>query len=101
MKKIRPLGDRVLVERDKSDEKTPGGLHIPEAAREQMCRGVVLEVGPGRVSESGKRIEPSVKKGDKVVFGRYAGQEAGQRYEPSSDRLLLREDDILGVVEED
>lgn len=97
-KNVRPLGDRVLVKRDKGDEMTPGGLHIPEAAREQMCRGVVIEVGPGRVSDMGVRIEPTVKKGDRVIFSRYAGQEHGQRYEPTSDHVMLREDDIFGVI---
>lgn len=100
MKKVRPLGDRVIVKRDQSDEKTAGGLHIPESARSQEARGVVVEVGPGRFLENGMRVEPQVKKGDRVIFSKYAGQEHGQRYEPSSEHIILREDDLIGVIED-
>lgn len=98
-KMVRPLGDRVIVKRDKGDEKTAGGLYIPEAAQEQMCRGEVIAVGPGRVTSQGVRVEPSVKRGDRVLFSRYAGQERGQRFDRSeSDQIILREDDILAVL---
>lgn len=99
MSKVRPLGDRVLVRREKPAEKI-GLIHVPENAQEKTQRGVVLAVGPGRVLDSGRVVEMSVKKGDKIVFSRYAGQEGGGVWDRStSDHLVLREDDILGIEE--
>lgn len=90
--KIRPLADRVLVKRVEQEEKTQGGIYIPDTAKEKSQRGEVLAVGPGRLAE-GKFIPVSVSVGDTVVFGKYAGTDAGENH------LILREDDIFGVVE--
>lgn len=91
--KIQPLGDRVVVKPFEGDETTPGGIIIPDTAREKSLRGEVVAVGPGRLSKKGQRIAPAVKKGDKVVYDRYAGDKieiAGVEY------LVLREEEILG-----
>jgi chaperonin GroES len=93
--KIRPLQDRVIVKRIAEEEKTKGGIIIPDTAKEKPIEGEVLAVGPGKI-EDGKRIEPSVKAGDRILFGKYAGTEVKLDGE---DRLILREDDILGVIE--
>lgn len=96
MKSIRPLHDRVLVERDKSEKKTASGLlHIPDSAQEKMLTGTVLATGPGRHLASGHFVEISVKRGDRVLFARYAGQEDRS----DSDRIMLRDEEILGVFE--
>ncbi|GIW45727.1 MAG: 10 kDa chaperonin [Candidatus Binatia bacterium] len=94
--KIRPLQDRVVVERIEEEEKTKGGIIIPDTAKEKPQQGKVVAVGPGRVDEKGNRVPPGVKPGDRVLFGKYAGSEIeidGQQY------LIMREDDILGVIE--
>jgi len=93
--KIRPLQDRVIVKRVAEEEKTKGGIIIPDTAKEKPIEGEVIAVGPGKL-EDGKRIEPSVKAGDRILFGKYAGTEVKLDGE---DRLILREDDILGVIE--
>lgn len=94
-KKFKPLFDRVLVERlDSADEKTAGGIIIPDAAKEKAQIGKVLAVGPGRITNDGKVIPCSVKVGDKVFFGKYAGTEAEQNL------LVIREDEILGIIED-
>jgi chaperonin GroES len=93
---IRPLFDRVLIERTVEPSQTVSGLFLPETAKEKPFEGVIVVVGNGRVSEKGEIKPLTVKVGDKVLFGKYAGTEvklAGQ------DRLILREDDILGVIE--
>ena len=92
LKKVRPINDRVLIKRDKVEEKSPGGIYIPTQAQEKTQTGVVLAVGPGRIDERGKRIEPQVKTDDKVLFSKYAGQDA------ESDHVIVREDDIIGVI---
>ena len=94
-KKLKPLHDRVLVKRlDSGDEKTAGGIIIPDAAKEKAQIGLVLAVGPGKTTAEGKVIPCSVKAGDHVFFGKYAGTEAEQ------DLLIIREDEILGIVEQ-
>jgi chaperonin GroES len=93
--KFRPLHDRVVVRRIEEDERTKGGIIIPDTAKEKPIEGEVIAVGPGKV-EDGKRIEPSVKAGDRVLFGKYAGTEVKLDGE---EHLILREDDILGVIE--
>lgn len=105
MSHIRPLGDRVLVRRFKEEDKSPGGIIIPDVARKKPDEGEVLAVGPGKVHEhTGRRIEPHVKVGDRVLFLKYAGNEALSRdsergRSPEGETIILREDDILGVVE--
>lgn len=94
-KTLRPLYDRVLVERiEYSEEKTAGGIFIPDAAKEKAQAGRVIAVGSGRVTPEGKTITCQVKEGDKVFFGKYAGTEAG------TNQLVIREDEILGIIED-
>jgi chaperonin GroES len=93
--KIRPLQDRIIVKRVAEEEKTKGGIYIPDTAKEKPIEGEVIAVGPGKL-EDGKRIEPGVKSGDRVLFGKYAGTEVKLDGE---EHLILREDDILGVLE--
>jgi chaperonin GroES len=94
--KIRPLGDRILVKRIKEEEKTKGGIIIPDTAKEKPQEGKVVAVGKGKVTEEGKLLVPDVKAGDKILFGKYAGSEVKLEGE---EHLILREDDILGVLE--
>jgi chaperonin GroES len=94
--KIRPLGDRILVKRIKEEEKTKGGIIIPDTAKEKPQEGKVVAVGKGKVTEDGKLIAPEVKVGDKVLFGKYSGSEIKLEDE---EHLILREDDILGIIE--
>ena len=94
--KIRPLGDKVLVERVEAEAKTAGGIVLPDTAKEKPQRGKVIAVGPGKLLDSGKRGEMGVKKGDEVFYGKYSGTEIkidGTEY------LIMRVDDILGVLE--
>ena len=93
---IRPLHDRIIVERLEEETKTAGGLIIPDTAKEKPQQGKVIAVGKGKKTEDGKVLPLDVKVGDKVLFGKYAGTEIkieGQEF------LMMREDDILGVVE--
>jgi len=93
--KLQPLGDRVLVEREESEERTAGGIVLPDKARDKSKRGKVLSVGNGKLNKDGKRIPPTVKPGDRVLFSGYSGEEIkidGQ------EMLLVREDDILAVI---
>jgi chaperonin GroES len=93
---FRPLGDRVLVKRVEEEEKTKGGIIIPDTAKEKPQEGEVLAVGPGARDETGKRIEPDVKVGDRILFGKWSGTEV--RID-GSDLLIMKESDILGVVD--
>jgi chaperonin GroES len=94
--KIRPLNDRVLVIGIAEKEKTTGGIIIPDTAKEKPQEGKVVAVGHGKWDENGKRIPPEVKKGDRVLFGKYAGNEIKI---DGVEHLIMREDDILGIVE--
>jgi chaperonin GroES len=94
--KIRPLGDRILVKRIKEEEKTKGGIIIPDTAKEKPQEGKVVAVGKGKVTEEGKLIAPDVRAGDRILFGKYSGSEVKLEGE---EHLILREDDILGVLE--
>src|SRR4026207_364079 len=93
--KIRPLHDRVIVKRIEEEEKTKGGIIIPDTAKEKPQEGKVVAVGPGKY-EDGKLIPLGVKMGDKILFGKYSGTEIKLDGE---EHLIMREDDILGVVE--
>jgi chaperonin GroES len=93
--KIRPLHDRVIIRRLDEEEKTKGGLIIPDTAKEKPQEGTVIAVGPGK-QEDGKVIAMDVKAGDKILFGKYSGTEIKLDGE---EHLILREDDILGVIE--
>lgn len=95
--KIRPLQDRVLVKRlDEAEEKTRGGIIIPDTAKEKPQHGKVVAVGKGKTADDGKVITMDVKVGDKILFGKYAGSEIKLDGE---EHLIMREEDILGVVE--
>ena len=93
---FRPLHDRVVVRRVESEEKTAGGIIIPDTAKEKPSEGVIVAVGPGARDESGKHIAPDVKEGDKVLFGKWSGTEVtidGQ------ELIIMKESDIMGVIE--
>jgi len=94
--KIRPLQDRVIVRRIEEEEKTKGGIIIPDTAKEKPMEGKVIAVGKGKVLEDGKIHPLDVKAGDRVLFGKYAGTEVKIDGE---EHLIMREDDILGVIE--
>ena len=94
--KIKPLQDRVVVRRIKEDEKTKGGLYIPDTAKEKPVEGTVVAVGNGKVLEDGTLRKLDIKTGDRVLFGKYSGTEVKIEGE---EHLILREDDILGVIE--
>jgi len=94
--KIKPLGDRVLVRRLEEEEVVKGGIIVPDTAKEKPQRGEVIAVGPGARNDRGEIVPMNVKKGDKVLFGKYAGSEVKIGDE---DYLIMREDDILGIIE--
>ena len=92
---IRPLGDKVLLQRAEAEEKTAGGILLPESAKDKPKEGKIVAVGEGRVLDNGERQALNVKVGDRVLFSSYAGTEvkyAGEEY------LIMREDDILGII---
>jgi len=93
---IRPLQDRIIVKRIQEEEKTAGGIIIPDTAKEKPQEGKVVAVGKGKVADDGKVIALDLKKGDRILFGKYAGSEVkidGTEY------LIMREEDVLGVLE--
>ncbi|OPZ06859.1 MAG: 10 kDa chaperonin [candidate division BRC1 bacterium ADurb.BinA292] len=94
--KIRPLQDRILVKRVEEEERTKGGIIIPDTAKEKPQMGQVIAAGNGKRTEDGKVIPMDVKKGDKVLFSKYSGTEVKVEGE---ELLIMREDDILGIVE--
>jgi chaperonin GroES len=94
--KIRPLQDRVIVKRLEEEEKTKGGIIIPDSAKEKPQEGKVIAVGKGKLTEDGKVIPLDVKVGDKILFGKYSGTEV--KFD-GEEHLIMREDDILGIIE--
>ena len=94
--KIKPIHDRVLVLRVEEEQKTKGGILIPDTAKEKPQEGKVIAVGSGKVGEDGKRIPPEVKKDDRVLFGKYSGNEIKI---DGVEHLIMREDDILGIIQ--
>lgn len=94
--KVKPLNDRVLVLRTGEEEKTVGGIIIPDTAKEKPQEGKVIGVGPGKISDKGERINLDVKAGDKVLFGKYAGNDIQI---DGVEHLIMREDDILAIIE--
>ena len=94
--RFRPLGDRVVVRRVKEEQKTAGGIIIPETAQEKPQEGEIIAVGPGALDDSGKRVVPEVKPGDIVLFGKWSGTEVKIDGE---DLLIMKESDIMGIVE--
>jgi chaperonin GroES len=93
---FRPLGDRVVVRRVAEDQKTPGGIIIPDTVQEKPQEGEVISVGPGALDDSGKRVAPEVKKGDYVLFGKWSGTEVKIGGE---ELLIMKESDIMGIIE--
>jgi len=91
--KFKPLGDRILVKRLEGQDKTAGGIFIPDAAKEKAQVAQVIAVGPGKADKEGNLVKLAVKVGDKVYFGKYAGTEIAQ------DQVVIREEEILGIVE--
>ena len=94
--KIRPLQDRILVQRVEEETTTKGGIIIPDTAKEKPIEGKVIAVGKGRVGDDGKVIPLEVKEGDRILFGKYGGTEvkiSGEEY------LIMREDDVLGIIQ--
>ncbi len=94
--KIRPLHDRILVKRLDEEEKTSGGIIIPESAKEAPAEGRVIAVGPGKTDDSGKIVPMGLKEGDRILFSKYSGSEVKI---DGVEHLIMREDDVLGVVE--
>jgi chaperonin GroES len=93
--KLKPLQDRILVQRVEEETTTKGGIIIPDSAKEKPAEGKVVAVGEGKVADDGKRIALEVKKGDRILFGKYSGTEVkidGEEY------LIMREDDVLGII---
>ncbi len=93
---LKPLNDRVLVKRLEMEEKTAGGIYIPDSAKEKPMKGEIVAVGPGKLDDDGKRVKMTVKKGDMVLFAKYAGSEIKIDGE---DNLVMREEDILAIVD--
>jgi len=94
--KIRPLGDRILVRRLEAEEKTAGGIVLPDTAKEKPKEGIVIALGEGKLLDSGERAKPQVKENDRIIFTSYAGTEVkidGEEY------LIMSEDDVLAIVE--
>lgn len=94
--KVKPLHDRLIIQRLEEEEKTKGGIIIPDTAKEKPVEGKVIAVGPGRIKKDGTKIPLEIKKGDRVLYAKYAGTEIkmdGEEY------LMMREDDILAVIE--
>ena len=94
--KVKPLQDRILIKRTQEEEKTKGGIIIPDAAKEKPIEGIVVAVGDGKVLDNGQRVAPSVKAGDKILFGKYSGQTVKVE---GTEYLVMREEDIMGVLE--
>ncbi len=94
--KLKPLGDRVVVKPLEDEDKTPGGIILPDTAKEKPMKGEIVAVGPGAMNDKGERIKLDVKKGDIVIYGKYSGTEFKMN---NMDYLILRESDILAIVE--
>ena len=94
--KLRPLNDRILVKRVEEEEKTKGGIIIPDSAKEKPAEGVIIAVGKGAVGPEGKRIPLEVKKGDRILFGKYGGQEIKVEGE---EFMIMSEQEVLCVIE--
>jgi len=92
---IRPLNDRLLVQRLEEEEKTAGGIIIPDSAKEKPAQGKVVAVGPGKANDAGERIALQVKEGDVILFSKYGGTDVKLDGE---DYLIMREDDVLGII---
>ena len=95
--KVRPLHDRLIVKRLEEEEKTKGGIIIPDTAKEKPIEGKVIEVGKGKIKEDGTTIPMEVKKGDQILFAKYSGTEVKIDGE---EHLIMKEDDVLAIIEQ-
>ena len=93
---VKPLEDRVLIKPAEAETKTESGLYLPESAKEKPMQGTIVAVGPGKLLDNGERVSPSVKKGDLVVFGKYAGTEIEIK---NVKHMIMRESELLGLIE--
>lgn len=93
---VKPLEDRVVIKPVEQEAKTKSGIYLPESSKERPIKGTIVAVGPGKMLENGKRSAPSVKKGDTVLYGKYAGTEIEIK---DAKHLILRESELLGVIE--
>ncbi len=93
---VKPLEDRVLIKPSDPETQTESGIYLPESAKEKPIQGKVVALGPGKLLDSGERVKPSVKKGDTVVFGKYAGTEVEIK---NVTHMIMRESELLGVIE--
>jgi chaperonin GroES len=93
---VKPLEDRILVKPVEAEQQTESGIYLPESAKEKPMQGKVVALGPGKLLDNGERVKPSVKKGDTVVYGKYAGTEIEIK---NTSHLILRESELLGVID--
>ncbi len=93
---VRPLEDRVLIKPNDPETKTESGIYLPESAKEKPVQGTVVATGPGKLLDNGERVTPSVKKGDTVVYGKYAGTEIEIK---NVKHMIMRESELLGLIE--
>jgi len=93
---VKPLEDRVLIKPTEAETQTDSGIYLPESAKEKLIQGKVVALGPGKLLDSGERVKPSIKKGDTVVFGKYAGTEVEIK---NVTHMIMRESELLGVIE--
>ena len=93
---VRPLEDRVLIKPLEAETKTESGIYLPESAKEKPMQGKIVAVGPGKLLDTGERVQPSVKKGDTVVFGKYSGTEIEIK---NVKHMIMRESELLGLIE--
>ena len=93
---LKPLDDRVIVLPDEPEDKTASGIYLPEGAKEKPMQGTIVAVGPGKITDAGERATPAVKKGDKVIYGKYAGTEVDV---DDQTLMIMRESELLGVIE--
>jgi chaperonin GroES len=96
---LQPLDDRILVQRLASEEKTAGGILLPDSAKEKPQKGKVTATGPGKMNKDGKRAAMQVKVGDTILFTSWAGDEVKKQYATSDDLLIMREEDVLAIVD--
>jgi chaperonin GroES len=97
--KLKPLGDRIIVRRFESQEKTSGGILLPDSAKDKPQKGKVLAVGQGKLTKDGKRLSPQVKEGDTILFTTWAGDEF-KEHRTKDEVLVMREDDVLAILDE-
>ena len=93
---VKPLEDRILIMPLEPEKKTASGIYLPESAKEKPMQGKVVAIGPGKLLDNGERVKPAVKKGDTVVFGKYAGTEIEIK---NTKHMIMRESELLGLIE--